>query len=220
MRVLVIDDHAIVRAGLCRLLASEPGIEVVEAANGREGLDLFRARPPKLVVLDLNLPGMGGLELIRRFRADSPTVPILIFSMHSEAIYVTRLLEAGASGFVSKNAAPAELLEAIRRVAAGERYLERAIAQQVALMSATGSPSRLDGLSRRELEILRLLGEGKGLPQIAESIGISYKTVANTCGMIKTKLGVARTAELIRIAIESGIAGGIVPPVSEPEPRP
>ncbi|WP_207476969.1 response regulator [Arenibaculum pallidiluteum] len=212
MRVLVVDDHAIVRGGLCRLFASDPEVEVVEAASGREALSLFRARPPRLVVLDLNLPGLGGLELIRRLRAEAPATPILVFSMHAEAIYVTRALEAGAAGFVSKNAAPEELLEAMRRVTAGERYLERELAQQLALQNVAGSPGRLDDLSRRELEILRLLGEGKGLPQIAESIGISYKTVANTCGMIKTKLGVSRTAELIRIAIECGVSRGLASP--------
>jgi DNA-binding NarL/FixJ family response regulator len=207
MKILVIDDHAIVRAGLRRLLAPEPGIaEILEAVSAKEGLSLFKEHRPDVVVLDLNLPGgAGGLELIRRFRAESPGAQILVFSMLVDAIFAARSLEAGAAGYVSKNAAPAEILEAIKRVAAGERYLENEIAQQVALLTvgtrSAGHPLR--DLSARELEILRLLGEGQSLLQIADALGVSYKTVANTCGQMKTKLGAARTADLIRIAVET-----------------
>lgn len=208
MKILVVDDHAIIRAGLRRLLAEEPGVEVVEAASGRDVLALFKEHRPRLVVLDLNLPGIGGLELIRRLRSEEAATPILVFSMHDDAIFATRALQAGAAGYVSKNAAPEEILEAVRRVAGGERYIEREIAQTLALLTVAGPAHPLQDLSRRDLEILRLLGEGCSLLQIAEAVGLSYKTVANTCGQIKTKLGVARTADLIRIAVENRIAVG------------
>jgi two-component system, NarL family, invasion response regulator UvrY len=207
MKILVVDDHAIVRAGLRRLLGPELGAEIVEAATGKEALQLIREHSPDLVILDLNLPGIGGLELIRRFRAEAPLAPILVFSMHADTIFTTRAMETGAAGYLSKNAAPGEILEAVHRLLGGGRYIERSIAQQVALGALAGSPNPLHGLSRRDLEILRLLGEGRGLAQIADAIGVSYKTIANTCGQIKAKLGVARTADLIRIAVETGIAG-------------
>jgi len=210
MKILVVDDHAIVRAGLRRLLAPELDAELIEAGSSRDGLALFRQHRPDLVILDLNLPGLGGIELIRRLRAEERAAPILVFSMHGDAIFAARALQEGAAGYVSKNAAPAEIVEAVRRVLAGERYIERAIAQLLALLGGAGPAHPLQELSRRDLEILRLLGEGKGLVQIAEAIGVSYKTVANTCGHIKAKLGVARTADLIRIALENGLAGAAV----------
>ena len=221
MRILIIDDHAIVRAGLRRLLASEPGIAVLEAASARDGWSLFKEQHPQLVILDLNLPGAGGLELIRRFRAEEPSVPILVFSMHADAIFAVRALQAGAAGYVSKNAAPAEILEAITRVAGGERYIEHDIAQQVALLNVAGPAHPLQELSRRDLEIMRLLGEGCSLLQIAEAVGVSYKTIANTCGQIKAKLGVTRTADLIRIAVETRIAASAPrsPGAGEVNPR-
>jgi len=211
VKILVIDDHAIVRAGLRRLLAPELDAELIEAGSSRDGLALFRQHRPDLVILDLNLPGLGGIELIRRLRGEDRAARILVFSMHGDAIFAARALQEGAAGYVSKNAAPAEIVEAARRVLAGERYIERAIAQLLALLSVAGPAHPLQELSRRDLEILRLLGEGKGLIQIAEAIGVSYKTVANTCGQIKAKLGVARTADLIRIALENGLAGAAIP---------
>lgn len=206
MKILVVDDHAIVRTGLRRLLALDGRAEVVEAGCARDALALFREGAPQLVLLDLNLPGTGGLELIRRFRAENTAVPIIVFSMHTDAIFARGALQAGAAGYISKNAAPAEILDAVHRVTNGGRYIEREIAQDVALLNAVAPSHPLQELSRRELEIMRLLGEGQSLLQIAEAVGVSYKTVANTCGQIKTKLGAARTADLIRIAVENRIA--------------
>lgn len=202
MRILIVDDHAIVRDGLSRLLAAEGGHEVKLAASGREALALARSFRPGLVVLDLNLPGLGGLELLRRL-AQADAGKILVLSMHAEPLYARRSLEAGAQGYVSKNAAPDELLAAVRRVAAGGRYVEAEIAQALALGEATQT---LDALSPRELEIMRLLGGGSSLAEIAEALGASYKTIANTCTLIKSKLGVARTADLVRLAIETGVS--------------
>ncbi len=208
MRVLIVDDHAIVRAGLRRLLAEEAGLELREAASGREALALCREWRPDLVVLDLNLPGLGGLELIKRLGMEEKAPRILVLSLHDDPLYAMRALEAGAAGYVSKNAAPAEILEGIRRVGDGQSYVAPNLAQEMALFSVRAPAHRLNDLTRRDLEILRLLGDGSSLQQIADALGLSYKTIANTCGQIKAKLGVQRTAELIRIAIENKIAPG------------
>ena len=201
MKILVVDDHPIVRAGLRRLLADEE-CDFREAASGREALAIFREHRPDVVVLDLSMPGGGGLEVIGRFRVENAAVRILVLSMHQDAVYARRALQAGATGFISKSAPPERLLEAIKEVAAGHGYIEHQIAQELAFSNIRAGRSLLDELSSRELEILRLLGEGNSLGQIAEAIGVSYKTVANTCSQIKGKLGVARTADLVRLAIQ------------------
>lgn len=206
MKILLVDDHAVVRSGLRRLLADLPRAEVAEAANGREALAAVRAGRPGLVVLDLNLPGLGGLELLRRVLLEHPAARVLVLSMYAEALYAARALRAGASGYLSKNASPEELLHAVRRVAEGGRYIEGEIAQELALQAASAEgEGPLERLSERDLEILRLLGDGRGLAEIADALGVSYKTVANACTAIKAKLGVARTAELVRLAIELGV---------------
>ncbi|MDB5394338.1 MAG: DNA-binding response regulator [Rhodospirillales bacterium] len=205
MKILLIDDHAIVRAGLRRLLSSLADPEIVEAANGRDALIRYREGRPDVVILDFNLPGIGGLELLQRLMIDDPTACVLVFSMHAEAIYASRALQAGAKGYVSKNAAPDELLIAIRKLAEGGRYIENEIAQELALQSAPeGHP--LHQLTERDMEIMRLLAEGRSLAEIAAELGVSYKTIANTCSQIKAKLGVARTADLIRLSIEMGVS--------------
>jgi two-component system invasion response regulator UvrY len=206
MKALLVDDHAIVRGGLRRLIAALPWA-VIEAANGRDALVLVRAEQPDLVVLDLNLPGIGGFELLRRILTESPATRIMVLSMHIEARFAARATQAGARGYMSKNAAPAELLKALRVVAEGGRYIEAEIAQELALSTAAVTdPQTL--LSARELEIVRLLGAGRSLNEIAEALGLGYKTVANTCTQIKTKLGVSRTADLIRLSFDLEAAKG------------
>jgi two-component system, NarL family, invasion response regulator UvrY len=205
VRVLIVDDHPVVRAGLCRLLAAEPDVEVREAADGREALRLYREQRPTLVILDLNLPGLGGLEVLERLKAADPEAHILILSMHDDDTHVTRALQAGAMGYVTKNADPEELLEAIARVSRGDTYIEREIAEALVFASLKASPHPLQDLSSRDLEILRLLAEGRSLSQIADTLGIGYKTAANNCTRIKAKLGATNTAELIRIAIRYGL---------------
>jgi DNA-binding NarL/FixJ family response regulator len=204
MRILIVDDHPVVRAGLRRLLATEPGYEIREAAEGKEALILFKAHRPAVVVLDLNLPGIGGLETIARLRSADPLARVLVLSMHSDQIHVTRALRAGAAGYVSKSAAPEEIVTAVRRVAGGHTYLEHEIAEELAF-SNLRERSPLQDLSSRDLELLRLLAAGRSLPQIADTLGISYKTAANNCSQIKGKLGASGTADLIRIAIRAGL---------------
>ncbi|WP_428542072.1 response regulator [Rhodopila sp.] len=205
MNVLLVDDHAIVRAGLRRLLAAMPDIVIEEAASGREALALVRATRPSLVLLDLNLPGLGGLELLRRILTEHPQARVLVLSMHAETLYAAGALRAGAVGYLSKNASPDELLRAVRRVVGGGRYIEAEIAQRLALQAAEASHQD-DRLTERDLEIMRLLGDGQELSKIADALGVSYKTVANACTQIKAKLGVARTLDLVRLAIEMGVA--------------
>lgn len=204
MNILIVDDHPVVRDGLRRLLSGERNVEIRESATAKEALAAFRQDRPDLTIVDLNLPGLGGLELTQRLILADKTVRILVFSMHADPIYAARSIEAGARGYVSKNAEPAEILEAVRRVAQGGHYIEQEIAQALALINVRGTPLHpLQDLSRRDLEILRLLGEGQSLAQIAAALGVSYKTIANACSQIKEKLGATRTADLIRIAIET-----------------
>jgi len=204
MNILLVDDHAIVRDGLRRLLEASSNDVVLEAQDGAEAIAQVRGRAIDLVILDLNLPGLGGVELLRRILQAGRT-RILVLSMHAEPLYAARALEAGASGYVSKNAAPDELMTAIRRVLAGGRYVEAEIAQALA-WHGTGTEQTMGQLTPREIEIMRLLSNGKGLSEIAEELGVRYKTAANLCTQIKTKLGVARTADLVRLAIEAGVA--------------
>jgi DNA-binding NarL/FixJ family response regulator len=200
--ILLVDDHTLVRAGLKRLLASVSAGEVLEAADAREALALIRQRRPDLVILDLNLPGLGGLELLRRLIA-AGAGPILVLSMHAEPLFARRALEAGAAGYMTKNASPDELLTAVRRVSAGGRYVEAELAQALA---APAQDRAFDQLTARELEIMRLLAGGASLAEIAAAVGVGYKTVANNCVQIKSKLGVTRTADLVRLAIETGVS--------------
>jgi DNA-binding NarL/FixJ family response regulator len=205
MKVLLVDDHVTVRAGLHNLLSSMSGTRISEAATGREALLLLRQEHPDLVLLDLNLPGMGGLELLRRMLLEDKAARILVLSMHAEPLYAARAMELGARGYLSKNASAEELLTAVSRVAEGGRYIEHEIAQHLALQAV--SPGHgLQDLTERDLEIMRLLTEGMSLTEIADALGIGYKTVANACSQIKAKLRVGRTSEVIRLAMTLGIA--------------
>ena len=201
MKLLLVDDHAVVREGVMRLLSVSVEATVLEAKTGREALSLFRAERPEMVILDLNLPGSGGLDLLRRMLIDEPKTKVLIFSMHTTPLYIARALQAGAKGYISKGADADEFVEAIRVIMAGGKYVERELAADLAV-NVLGSEESGKPLSARELDIMRLLAKGKGLSDIADALGISYKTVANTCTGIKHKLLVERTSDLIRVAVE------------------
>jgi two-component system invasion response regulator UvrY len=167
-------------------------------------LELIRADAFDLVILDLNLPGVGGLELLRRILKFNARLVVLVFSAHTEAIYANRALEAGARGFVSKSAAPEEFLAAVQSILAGGTVIGRDIASEIAAQEI-GENAYLRPLTQRDLEILRLLAAGNSLTEIGEALGIAYKTVANTLSRIKEKLGVTHTADLIRIAMGRGL---------------
>jgi two-component system, NarL family, invasion response regulator UvrY len=200
MKILIVDDHAVIRAGL-RQLCAETGALVLEADNGRAALSLQKSERPQVTVLDLNMPGLSGLELLRQLLEADTSARVLVFSMHGEPVYAAKALEIGARGYVSKNASPEELRTALSRIASGMTYVEGEIAQALAALPG----EQRQQLSERDLEILRLLGEGRSFTEIAASLGLGYKTVANTATAIKSKLGVARTADLIRLSVEMGI---------------
>ena len=204
-RLLVVEDHAIVRAGIRRLLDERGDTEVFEAATGEAALAEIAAQSFALVILDLNLPGLAGLELLRRIVRLAPGLPVLVFSQHTEAIYATRALETGARGFVSKNASPEELLDSVETVLNGGVAIEKDVAAEMAAHELA-EDAYLRPLTERDLEILRLLSAGDSLSDIADKLGIAYKTVANTLSRIKEKLGVGQTSELIRIAVSRGLA--------------
>ncbi len=203
--ILLVEDHAIVRSGIRKLLADLPGATLTECASGEAALGELRERSFDLVILDLNLPGLGGLELLRRMLAAWPGLKMLVFSQHTEAVYAARAMEAGAKGYISKNAAPEELRTAIETVLLGGTALEHDIAQELASRGAE-EDAYLRPLTQRDMEILRLLADGKSLAEIAAALGVAYKTVANTLSRIKEKLGVSQTADLIRIALGQGLA--------------
>jgi DNA-binding NarL/FixJ family response regulator len=201
VKILLVDDHSVVREGMRRLLATAIDAEMFDASSSEAAQAVCRAERPDVVVLDLNLPGGSGLDLLRRILSEAPRTRVLIFSMHSSPAYVMRAMQAGASGYVAKSASADELVEAVQKVAAGGRYVQRDLATDLA-GSAVWCKGPKQPLSARELDILRLLAEGNTLSEIAAKLGASYKTIANSCTGIKDKLMVERTGELIRIAIE------------------
>jgi len=200
-KILLVDDHAVARAGMRGLLTTEPGVAIVEAESGGQALEICRRERPGLVILDLNLGDASGLEVLRRIVNLDNAIRVLVLSMHSEPIYAARALQAGARGYVSKSAGADEFVAAVRAVLQGERYIERDLATHLAV-SKFSEKDPLDELTTREVDILRSLGEGRSYAEIAAGLGVSYKTIANTSTRIKKKLGVDRTADLIRLSLE------------------
>ncbi len=206
IRVLLVDDHAVVRAGYRALLSTAPDIVVVaEAERGENACGKYADMAPDVVIMDLSLPGMGGLEAIRQIIKRDPAARILVFSMHEDAVFVEQALQAGARGYLTKSSAPDILITAVRRIAAGEVYLEAELAQRMAYQKARGKPTPFAALTSREFEIFCLLAEGLNVAQVAERLSISYKTVANYSTQIKSKLNVGTVAELARLAIRHGL---------------
>ncbi|WP_454684727.1 response regulator transcription factor [Ancylobacter moscoviensis] len=201
--VLVIDDHPIVLQG-CRRLLEDAGVErVLEASTVLGGYRAFRREKPDVVIVDLALHGNGlsGLMLVRRLRAQNTRTPILVFSMHGDPVIASRALEAGATGYVLKDSSSGALLEAFERVRRGQPYMSHDLAMQVALLGSRKEAPLAD-ITPRELQTLSLLADGKDYALIAHELGISYKTVANTCSALKSKLGANSLPELVRCSIQ------------------
>ena len=206
MRVLIVDDHRIVASGCRALFADDPEIEVMEAADAEAGERVFGEQDPDICVLDINLPTVSGFELARRILGRDASARIIMFSMNDDPVFAARAIEIGAKGYVSKTGDPQDLVEAIREVGNGGVYLPPAMARSIAFAGPAFAQSPLARLTSREMEILRLLSVGKSLSEIAWLIHSSYKTVANTSSIMRHKLGVRTSAELVRLAIENGAA--------------
>jgi two-component system, NarL family, invasion response regulator UvrY len=206
IRVLLVDDHAVVRAGFKTLLENQGEIDVVaEAENGETACRQFADHDPDIVIMDLILPGIGGLEAIRRIVARQSDARVLVFSMHEDTAFVEKALQAGARGYIGKSSAPVVLVEAVRQIAGGNVYIDPDIAQRLAFQKTKGDKSPFDMLSTREFEIFCLLAEGSSVNDIAARLSLSYKTVANYATQIKSKLEVGTPAELARLAIRHGL---------------
>jgi len=189
------------------MLSGQPDIEILEAHNANEALESHASASPDVVVLDLNLPGVSGFELLRRMLKRDPNSKIIIFTMNDDPAFAARSIETGARGYLAKNEDPKAFVKAIRAVANGERYLSAELALKLAFAEQKLGASPLEGLSGREIEILRNLANGKDLLEIAFLLQISYKTVANNCTLLKAKLGARSRADLIRIAVENRASG-------------
>lgn len=203
-RILVADDHEVVREGIKGILARHPDLEVAgEASDAPEVLRTVREDAWDLVLLDLSLPTGEGLETLRRVRSAAPELPVLILSVHPEEEMAARLLEAGAMGYVQKDAASGELVHAIRRVLEGRKYLSSDMASRLAeILSGGSARHRHEELSDREFQVLRLLGEGHSVSDIADILSLSVKTVSTYRSRLLEKLGMRTTAQLIRYALE------------------
>jgi two-component system invasion response regulator UvrY len=206
LTVLLVDDHAVVREGYRRLLERHGDIAVIgEAGDAATAHSLFCSQEPQIVVMDITLPGTSGIEAMRRMLIYNPEARVLIFSMHEDTIFAKRALQAGAFGYVTKASAPTVLVEAIHAVAAGKRYLSPEIAQKLALRDAVVGEAAADSLTAREFEVLRLLAQGQSIEQIAESMSLNAKTVANYQTAIKRKLGADSAIQLLKKAAQLGL---------------
>lgn len=205
-KVLLVDDHELVRAGFRRLLEDGEKFTVVaESGSGEQAVQDFSKHHPDVVVMDISMPGIGGVGAIERIVAREPNARILVLSVHEDSVFTTRAMQAGALGFIPKRSAPEEMLKAVEMVAQGKTCIAPEIAQQLAMQKLTGSENPLDVLSQREFEVFRLLAEGKTVNDIADILSLSPKTVGTHHTNIKQKLNVSNSAELARLAIRSGL---------------
>ncbi len=202
IKIMLVDDHAIVRAGLSRLIEHQEGMQVVrEADSGEAAYQLFGQTQIDIIVMDLSMRGMGGLESTKRIIGRYPKAKIVIFSMHDNATFASQVLKAGAKGYVTKTGQDNDLIKAIQEVADGNVYLSSEIAKKIVLQSMTGDHHPLNLLSAREFEVFRLLADGLSSEAVAESLKISQKTVANYQSMIKQKLNINTPIEMLRLAM-------------------
>ncbi|MDG5976122.1 LuxR family transcriptional regulator [Hydrogenophaga taeniospiralis CCUG 15921] len=206
IRVVLVDDHAVVRMGFRLLLQAQGGFEVVgEAADGETLLRELPQWAADVIVMDLTMPGLGGLETLRRLRSRDPVPGVLVLSAHDDAAYPRRALNAGALGFLGKRSAPEALPEAVRAVAQGRRYLDPQTAQALALSQFDGNTSPFDALSEREFEVFTRLARGRSVQEIAQALSLSPSTVGTHLYNVKQKLGAGNQAELTLLALRWGV---------------
>ena len=206
IKIILVDDHAVVRAGVRRLLEQKPLFDVIgEAESGEKAYQLFSELNPDVMVMDLSMPGMGGLEAIRRILMRDEKAKILVLSMHEDLSFANQALKLGAKGYLIKNTLGDDLVKAIEAISQGEIFLSDEIAKKIAVSSIDGGQDPIYDLSAREFEIFRLLAEGFEVDAIATTLNISPKTVSNYQTMIKQRLNINSPVELIRYAIKAGV---------------
>jgi DNA-binding NarL/FixJ family response regulator len=204
-KVLIVDDHPVVLSGCRALFAGDASIRIEEASDAKSGHRAFVQKKPDVTIIDINLPDVSGFELMRRIRKENPEARIIMFSMNNDPAFVVRAVDMGAQGYVSKGDDPRVLVRAIRKVAAGENFISPDLAEAVTFSGAAIKASPASQMTARELEILRLLGRGDKIVEVADALDISYKTVANTTSLLKQKLGAKNHSDLIRIAVEMSL---------------
>jgi two-component system invasion response regulator UvrY len=207
IKVMLVDDHDLVRTGIKRLLEDHPNIEIVgEAVSGEEALEQVSVYDPDVVLMDINMPGIGGLEATRKLLQRKPQLKIIVVTMHDDDLFPQRFLKAGALGYITKGAKVEEMLQAIRTVMANKRYLSPAIAQQIALGQVGEEvTSPFDNLSERELQVLLMMMDGQSIGAISETLCLSPKTVSTYRTRLYAKLGVQNDIELARLALLHGV---------------
>lgn len=206
IRVLLVDDHAVVRDGMRLVLGTAEEIEVTgEAENASDAMQLVREQEFEVALIDIGLPGKNGLDLLKQLRHEKPDLAVLILSMYAEDIYAVRALKLGAAGFLSKSCRAAIVVAAVRKVAAGGKYISPAMAENLAGLLGGGHSTTHEILSNRELEILRLLAKGESLAQIAETLHLSPSTVTTYRSRVLEKTGAKNNVQLVRYATENGL---------------
>ena len=206
IRILIADDHAIVRGGLKQIIATTTDIVAAgEATHGAEVIDKVRQADLDLLLLDMTMPGLSGVDLVRRVRGDKPDLPILVLSMHNEGQVVSRALRAGAAGYVTKDSDPAILLSAIRKVAAGGRFIDPALVDAIVFEVGDSDKAPHECLSDREYQVLQKIVGGEAIGEIGASLNLSAKTISTHKMRLMQKLGVDNNADLIRYAIRHGL---------------
>ncbi|MFH1437809.1 MAG: response regulator transcription factor [Pseudomonadota bacterium] len=208
IRILIADDHAIVRKGFAQIIAESSGMKVAdEAGNGREALEKALKKDYDVVVLDISMPGRGGLEVLKELKKSKPGLPVLILSIHPEEQYAVRALKAGAAGYLTKESAPDELIRAIRKVTRGGKYVSASLAEKLAVdLDAWSKRPRHETLSDREFQVMCLLGSGKPVKEIAGQLALSVKTISTYRGRILQKLGLDNNAQLTHYVLENKLS--------------
>jgi len=206
VKVVLVDDHTVVRSGLRRLLESHKSIEIVaEADTGESAYQVYGEKLPDVMLMDISMPGMGGLEAAKRILQRYPQAKIVIFSMHEAVSFAAQALKTGVKGYVTKTGVAEDLVQAVLDVSKGRTFLSQDVAQKVALQTLIGESNPLQQLTSREFEVFRLLAEGKRVEEVADMLKISQKTVANYYTLIKQKLSVNSPVEMVRLAMKHGL---------------
>ena len=207
IKVILVDDHAVVRAGFRLLLSASENIEVIaEAERGEQAIQLYQTQRPDLIIMDLSMPGIGGLETIRRILHRDSEAKILVFSVHDEQVYIERALKAGARGYITKNSAPEILPEAVKQIVDNKIYIEQGLIRNASAgISENDSQTIINAFTPREFDVFLLLAKGLTVQKIADELCLGYKTIANYSTQIKKKLQVSTIAELAHIAVSLGV---------------